>query len=230
MSNKRIKGTPVTQSGAIAPKADASPDDLEGLMNDLKSFITLFCIFFHTGNLTNAQRKRLMGSGTRRYGLMDKVSDLAETFPQYNPALYDNELLKEKLRDIEYLRDMLALVIELARIITNNLLTEGDEGYRIALEYYNSVNRLSNAGDPGAIAVFEMLEPFFRRRKGTSAEPTVHQLDRDVKALIKGTKEGEIILKNTGTKVIEGERTVVDNTHKPDKAKFKETESGEVDE
>ena len=30
MSNKKINETPVTQSGAVAPKADASPDDPDG--------------------------------------------------------------------------------------------------------------------------------------------------------------------------------------------------------
>ena len=144
--------------------------------------------------------------------------------------MFDNEVLKEKLRDIEYLRDLLALVLELSRLITNNLLVESDEAYRMALEYYNSVNRLARAGDAGAIAVFNMLEPFFKRPRRTSQQPTEHQLERDVRALLHGTKEGEIILKNTGAKVIEGERTVIDDVHKPVKAKFKETESGEIDE
>ena len=50
----------------------------------------------------------------------------------------------------------------------------------------------------------------------------------DVRGLIHGTKEGEIIIKNEAKKVSKGKKTVIDQTHKPE-GEWKITESGEID-
>ena len=65
--------------------------------------------------LTTAERKRLRGSGVRRFGFIDKVSDTAEAYPQFWPTSVNGEdghvdfqdKLKESLREIEVLRNML---------------------------------------------------------------------------------------------------------------------------
>jgi len=223
MSNKKV----IDEKAAIDPHVDVNPDDLEGLMNDMLHVIDRFNTYFDAVELTNTERRRLLGSGIRRYGFIDKVSDLAETFPQYNPAMFDLAALKEKLRDIEFLRNLLALSNELARQISNCIMVESNESFRMALEYYNSVRRLALAGDAGAIAVFNMLEPFFRRTRRAGEQPTEHELERDVHALLHGKKDGRIVIENERPHMTGGKHAVIDQTHKPE-GEWKVTESGDL--
>ena len=170
------------QDEELRPKVDVHPDDLEGLMDDMQAVIDRYSMYFDVSHLTNAGRRRKQGSGVRRYGFIDKTSDLAQQFPQYNPPLFNDDDLKEYLRDVEFLRNLLAMVNELARMISNALLVYGDEAYRLALRYYNSVRQLARESDPDAIAVFNMLQTFFRRPRRPGNEPAEPEVERDVRA------------------------------------------------
>jgi len=194
---------------------DVHEDDLEGLMSDLQATIDRYTSYFDVTHLTNVARRRKQGSGVRRYGFIDKTSDLSQAFPQYNPPLFDYDELKEYLRDIEFLRNLLAMVNELARLISNALLVYGDEAYRLALRYYNSVRQLAREGDPGAIAVFNMLQTFFRRGRRPGEEPTEAEVERDLRALLHGKKDGRIVIENERPHMTGGKHVVVDETHKP---------------
>ena len=60
-------------------------------------------------------------------------------------------------------------------------------------------------------------------------QPTQKQAKRDVDALLRGRKDGEVIIKNLKPKVSGGKHEVIDETFR-DSAEFKETEQGSIKE
>jgi len=173
-------------------------------------------------NLTPVQRRRLMGAGMRRYGFIDKLSDVITN------TKYESNEIKNCLRLIEVVRNI-SVILETA-LRTNNdiLLTLGNDAYRMALIIYRQIQIDSREGDAIAQTLFEILRKFFRPMgKRTSEEPTEAEVERDIKALLHGHKDGEIIVKNERDRIIKGNRTVVDETHK-EHAGFKATEQGEI--
>ena len=60
-----------------------------------------------------------------------------------------------------------------------------------------------------------------------SDEPTKKQVKRDVNALLKGTKDGEVIVKNIKPKTTGGTHEVIDETFK-DSATFKDSVEGNL--
>jgi hypothetical protein len=97
----------------------------------------------------------------------------------------------------------------------------------MALMYYNSVRELARRQVPGAQAVFRQLQPFFRRPRRQKDEPTEPEVERDVKALLLGKKDGKIVIENEKPRMTGGKHVVVDDMHK-DKGAWKESESGEI--
>ena len=59
-------------------------------------------------------------------------------------------------------------------------------------------------------------------------EPTEKQLKRDFDALLKGRKDGKLLIENEKPKTTGGKRTVIDETYK-DTNRFKETEEGDIE-
>ena len=63
----------------------------------------------------------------------------------------------------------------------------------------------------------------------TADQPTKKQLKRDINALERGKKDGEIIIRNVSPKTTGGNREVIDETYKS-RAFFKETGEGSITE
>jgi len=164
--------------------------------------------------LSEAERRRLLGSGVRRYGFIDKVSDFAVANPDFIPPYMDEQALKDAIRQIELLRDVSANLQQMLRITNDDLLIVGDEAYRIALMYYNSVKEAANRRVPGAEAIFRILRAFFSRSRRAKDAPTEMEVERDVKALLHGKKDGEIIVKNETPQTTGGVHEVIDDVHK----------------
>jgi len=203
-------------------------DDMSNWIEDIQGIMTAFANMADSLNRPSDRRRKL-GSGIRRYGFIDKTSDLADVSPQFSPAYFNNNELKALIRDIELSRNLLNVLQQFSRVVSDSLLLYGDEAFSMALLYYNSVKELARRNVPGAEAVFRALEPFFRRPRHTAGEPTEHEVERDIRALLHGKKDGQIIVENERPHMTGGEHVVVDETHKSHE-RFKETESGEVDE
>ena len=146
--------------------------------------------------LSEAERRSLRGSGVRRYGFTDKVSDMIEINPDLVPSFLDEERLKELLRQLEIVRNINALLVQTVRMNSDIMLVLGDEAFRMALMFYGAVRDASVRRVPGARELYHILREFFRRRHRASEEPTEHETLRDARALIHGTKDGELIIRN----------------------------------
>jgi len=183
---------------------------------------------WHTGDdLTEADRRRLLGSGVRRYGFLDKVSDIMTTNPQFTPSFLDEEGFKEQIRNLEEVRNISVILQQTLRANNDVLAILGDQAFRMALMYYGAVRDASLRRVQGASALFRILQQFFRHGRPQSEEPTEHEVERDVKALLHGHKDGKIVIENERPHMVGGKHVVVDETHK-ERAAFKETESGEI--
>ena len=100
------------------------------------------------------------------------------------------------------------------RITDDVLLVSSNEAYQMALGYYNTVREAARRRQPGAQAVFNVLRLFFNRPRRTGDEPTEHEVERDVKALLHGKKDGEIVIKNERPHLVGGVHEVIDETHR----------------
>jgi hypothetical protein len=121
------------------------------------------------------------------------------------------------------------LLQQFLNIVTSSFMQQADLCYRDALRIYASLQEQSRARVPGATQLFEALQDFFHRRRRASDEPTEKELERDIKRLLHGTADGEIIIENESPKVTGGVHKVIDNVH-TGRTAFKETEEAVIDE
>ena len=166
-------------------------------------------------DLTLSQRIRKVGAGIRNYGFIVKVAEFANENPQF-AALFDLEILQNCLYNFDESRNINVMLQSMVRQTSNSMLTYSDEAYSLALIFYNSVKELSRRGNPEAITLFRQLQPFFRRRNPEqgSKPPTEHEVERDLKALLHGHKDGKIVVENERPHLVGGTHVVVDETHK----------------
>ena len=179
-------------------------------------------------NLTPLQRSRKIGAGIRNYGFMEKVADISEANHQF-AVFFDPNDLRNAIMNFDECRNIALLLQSFLRLVTNTMLIYSDLGYRMASMYYNTVKEMSRRGDPTANALFHTLRPFFERPKRPNAKTTMKQAERDIEGLLKGTKEGSILIENIAPKITGGERRIVDNVRKgslsvKEQENFKETE------
>jgi hypothetical protein len=175
-------------------------------------------------NLSAIQRRRKIGAGIRNYGFIEKVTDLAEANPQFAQFFRPVDL-RNAVRNIDACRDIALLLQSFARLTSNTMLVYSNEAFGMALIYYNNVKEMSRRGDPKAMELFRTLQPFFRKPRRASAEPTEKELERDIHALIHGKKDGKIVIENVKPKLTGGKHKVVDEKF-ADSAQFKETIQG----
>jgi hypothetical protein len=168
--------------------------------------------------------------GVRNNGFIDKAFDIAVENPQFMPAHFDVNALTSTMRNLEDLRQLLWTLQQFTQAVSNALLVHSDSAYRDALRIYDSLREQSRNRVDGADPLFRALRTFFsRRRKPANEEPTEMEIERDVKRLIHGKADGEIVIKNERPNMTGGVHEVIDNVHK-DKTAFKESVQAEVTE
>jgi hypothetical protein len=217
VASKEINETAITLLNRL--------DTIQGNIDDAFNVYVDYVVGETT--ISDAERRRLLGSGVRRYGFIDKVSDIALVNSEYAPPFMNLPGLKNNLRLIEALRDIATRINQLSRFNSDLLLTYGDEAYRQALSYYNTVREAARSRTPGALEVYRMLQLYFKKMRNGAGEPTEPEVERDVRALLHGKKDGKIVIENETPHIVGGKHVVVDETHK-DKATVRETESGVI--
>jgi len=163
--------------------------------------------------LDTTDRRRLLGSGVRRYGFIEKVLEVAGEYPQFWPGVFEDEArLRERVAEIDVLRNLLVWFRYATRIVGDMLLIAGDDAFRIAGSYYATARDSARRKLPEAIQVFQLLQLFWRRRRRMMDEPTEHEVERDVRALLRGSKDGTVSVSNESDQVTRGEKVLVDHT------------------
>ena len=95
--SKTVKTSPLSDPALIDPTPDISISDktvlqfLEFLQRELTTFHSLMCRPPFPKPLSSTERRRLQGSGVKRYGFIDKTSDVSEMFFQVHPKLLSDE-------------------------------------------------------------------------------------------------------------------------------------------
>jgi hypothetical protein len=127
------------------------------------------------------------------------------------------------------LRALAAAIKQLQELSWNITVEGADMAYTDALEFYSQVQDAAERRVDSAEALYEDLHPFFRRGPMEGEEPTQKKAKKDFNAVLKGKKDGEVIVKNIKPKTSGGKREIIDKTFK-DSASFKGTKEGEITE
>ena len=179
--------------------------------------------------LSAAERRRLQGASQRRYGFIDEISDIIPNNPQFLPSNVNEQAFKDDIRKFELIRNINITLLQVLRTTQDIQLVMADNLYRQALSYYGAVRDAALRRVEGAQVLFDRLRQFFRRTRPMGEEPTEPEVERDVRSLLHGKKEGEVIIRSETPHLVGGNRTVIDETHKA-KANFKIREGGEIEE
>jgi hypothetical protein len=94
--------------------------------------------------------------------------------------------------------------------------------YEDALDFYGAVKHGAAKGIDAYESVYKELFQFFKKSKREGQGPTQEEVMRDANALLRGKKDGEVIIRNVRPKVIKGSREVVDEKYEDAKKKKKE--------
>jgi hypothetical protein len=179
--------------------------------------------------LDTPERRRLLGSGVRRYGFIEKVIEVSGDYPQFWSFFENEDALRERVSEIDVLRNLLVWFRYASRIVGDLLLIAGDDAFRIAGSYYATARDGARRKIPEAMQVFEMLRLFWRKRRRVMDEPTEHEMERDFHAMMRGTKDGQISVSNESDSVVKGKKVLIDNTFPKPRGGVKVVESAEVE-
>ncbi|MDR0543023.1 MAG: hypothetical protein LBH19_12550 [Dysgonamonadaceae bacterium] len=160
--------------------------------------------------LTPTDRKRLIGMGFKNQGFIERAYTSAAANPSLVPGYLNITTFKDDVDD--YLRklNLDMILVQFEREVSDAALSAGDVAYRDALEYYNAVKEAARQRVTGAEGAYNELKPYFKKSKPVSTEPTEKQLERDIHALLHGTKDGKVVIENERPSVAEGKHKVLD--------------------
>ncbi|MDR0473078.1 MAG: hypothetical protein LBH43_05360 [Treponema sp.] len=233
-STKKAASVKAAAPASLAPAASHEkniplfpPQQVAGIKTALNGIIHDFKTMADD-RLTALQRRRKIGPGTRNYGFVDKVSDLADSNPDY-AHFFSISDLKNCIRNVENCRDLVILLTAFARLVTNTLMIYSDDAYGMASNYYHMVKEMSGRGDAEAMELYRDLKTTFKKAKRASSEPTEKQALKDANAFIHGTKDGLLLIENVKPKLEGGKRRIIDEKLSGSK-RFKESGEGELDE
>ena len=182
----------------------------------------------YAANLRALDRQRHNGVGLKRQGFIDAAYRISSKFPQYFPHWLTTAKFKNDIDLFNAIRSLVEVCRSLEEKAWNINVESADMIYTDALEYYSQVQDAAYRRIDAAESIYNELHHFFMSMGKKIAEaPTKKKLNRDFNALERGTKNGEIIVKNFKPKTTGGKHEVLDETYR-DSAEFKESEQGEI--
>jgi hypothetical protein len=223
---KRVKATSAKKIQSKAGSPNQSMDDsLNAAITQLNALLHLFMEIVGLYNqLTPKERERLISAGVRNYGFIEKVRDIARDNPTYLPPNFDVEQFSADLESFDRVRQFFLLSEKQQTIASDKMLLMSNVLYRESLRVYNTLREQSRAGVIGARDLFNALEPYFKRKKVSERGPTIEEELHRARGIIKGTTQGEMLLKNIKAKKTGGVHEVIEDIKK-DRAAGKETET-----
>jgi hypothetical protein len=182
----------------------------------------------YTANLRALDRKRHNGVGLKRLGFIEAAFRLSTKFPQYFPHWLNTAKFQRDLDLFNSVRSLVEVCRSLEEKAWNFNIEASDMVYTDALEYYSQVQDAAERRIDSAESIYKELHDFFRRGPIESDEPTQKKSKSDFNAVLKGKKDGVVMVKNIKPKTTGGKHEVIDETFK-DSAQFRETESGDIE-
>jgi hypothetical protein len=209
----------------VAPKADKdqvaqpgvaiSEETIRAILADVSTAQFKLHDFLHTFNSND--KSRHAGAGIKNIGFIDAAFECAEAHYQYMPSFRTLSEFQEVKTDFHNKRKLFIEVQGFLQKIYHSMLRSSDVAYHNALDFYTSVKEVArHEGEGNANADYILLSRYFQKSKPTKPgdEPTEAQLEHDFHALLHGTKEGELIIKNENARTVGGKREVKDDVHK----------------
>jgi hypothetical protein len=165
---------------------------------------------------TPSDRERLISVGIKNLGFIQTAYTQAQANPALVPGYMDMTEFKEAMEDMERKRVLLTLTEQFGKTLSDSMLADSDSAFHDALDFYNYVKSAARQRVNGAEPVYALLKPYFKRSKTGTAEPTEKQIERDVKGLLSGSKEGRVTIENENPDRSGGHRHVLDEVHPAD--------------
>jgi hypothetical protein len=205
-----------TAAGSAAGEERLIPmADIQTIMDLLTEAEDIFSSYAHP--LTPVERRRLNGTSYKRYGFIAQCFAYVQQHPDLKPSYLK---LDDDFRDYERIRGVYEYLQQFESVVYDAMLYASNEAYNGALAYYSYIREAARQHVPGAEAIYHSLKAFFASHgaHATAGEPTEEQIERDVKSLLHGTKEGKIVIENEIPVQEKARREVFDSVHKPDRA------------
>jgi hypothetical protein len=184
----------------------------------------------YAANLRALDRQRHNGVGLKRLGFIEAAFRLSSKFPQYFPHWLNTAKFQSDLDLFNAIRSLVEVCRSLEEKAWNINVESSDMIYTNALEYYSQVQDAAERRIDSAESLYNELHGFFRGMgpHGTNGgAPTQKKTKHDMNALMKGKKDGEIIIRNISPKITGGTHEVIDETF-TGRASFKETDKGGI--
>ena len=206
------------------------PPDIATLNNMTNTILNIIqALDYYAANLRALDRQRHNGVGLRRLGFIEAAFRLSTKFPQYFPHWLNTPKFQADLDIFNAVRSLVEVCRSLEEKAWNINVEASDMIYTDALEYYSQVQDAARRRIDSAESLYNELHGFFRNMGPHEGEqPTQKKAKRDAVALIKGKKDGKMILENVRPKMTGGKHEVIDETFN-DSAQFRETESGDIE-
>jgi hypothetical protein len=230
-SNKKA-AKPAAKSTKLKPipKRPAVSDQIPlDVINDLTTDFTELrgAIEEFAAHMRALDRKRLNGIGIKRQGFTERAFMLAQENPEFLPHWLTLEKFSDDMAQFTGLRNLLDLSKQIEELLWNLTIQASDMAYTDALEFYSQIQDAARRRIDAAESPYAELHGFFRHGRRTADDPTEAEVERDIHSLLKGRKDGKVVIENISPKTSGGKRKVIDETFK-DTAQFKETEEGEI--
>jgi len=223
------KKTPTSQNSRDAvlrrpdPNLPPSVERVNAISEELLSVIQY--LEGYAANLRALDRQRHNGVGLKRLGFIEAAFRLSTKFPQYFPHWLNTAKFQNDLDLFNAVRSLVEVCRSLEEKAWNINVEASDMVYTDALEYYSQTQDAARRRVDSAESIYNELHGFFRSHGNRNRdEPTEAEVERDVKALLKGKKDGKVVVENVKPKMSGGKHKVIDE-HFTDSAEFKETES-----
>jgi hypothetical protein len=214
------------------PKRPAVSDQIPlDVINDLTTDFTELrnSIEEFAAHMRALDRRRLNGIGIKRQGFTDRAFMLAQDNPEFLPHWLTIEKFSEDMEQFTGLRNLVDLTKQIEELLWNLTMQASDMAYTDALEFYSQIQDAARRRIDAAESPYEELHAFFRHGRRTADDPTEAEVERDIHSLLKGRKDGKVVIENIKQKLTGGKHKVIDETFK-DTASFKETEEGSITE
>jgi hypothetical protein len=208
------KKTTAKKASVRRPDSNLPPnaETLNGITNEILALMTN--LDNYTANLRALDRQRHNGVGLKRLGFIEAAFRISSKFPQYFPHWLNTAKFQRDLDLFNAVKSLVEVCRSMEEKAWNINVESSDMIYTNSLEYYSQVQDAAKRRVDSAESLYNELHDFFRRGPMETDQPTQKKTKRDINSLMKGKKDGEVIIKNIRPKTTGGTHEVIDETFK----------------